>query len=184
MKACKIINFDPQDYLVDAALSFIEQPELFFQNERRATELTLRAFPYAEDELKHAIIVLLSSAPRKQNTYHLYRIMHDRKHSDEIRHESAVQLGSIISALDNPGFMLEQLCSDAESSSPGRRAVAALALGWPGNTQAVPVLIALLYDPDRVVQKNAVTALCSLREPHLFPLLAEHLKHTDLEVKC
>jgi len=179
----KIIDFESREHLFKKVESYIESIELFLEEQDKAIPLLLKALKYADQELKHEIILLLGSWAKQEVAWPLYEILTDTKEDKDIRNSASIELSVIFPFLKEPQPLLERLLEDLKSPHAELRIYAAFALGWEGNTQAAIPLIELLYDSDIRVQQTAVNALSNMRDDRIFRLMLERLEHGPFEQK-
>ena len=179
----KIIDFESREHLFKKVESYIESIELFLEEQDKAIPLLLKALKYADQELKHEIILLLGSWAKQEVAWPLYEILADTKENKDIRNSASIELSVIFPFLKEPQPLLDRLLEDLKSPHAGLRIYAAFALGWEGNTQAAIPLIELLYDSDIRVQQTAVNALSNMRDDRIFSLMLERLEHGPFEQK-
>jgi HEAT repeat protein len=179
----KIINFESKERLFNKVESYIESIELFLEEQDKAVPLLLKALKYADQELKHEIILLLGSWAKQEVAWPLYEILADTKENKDIRNSASIELSVIFPFLKEPQPLLDRLLEDLKSPDAELRIYAAFALGWEGNTQAAIPLIELLYDSDIRVQQTAVNALSNMRDDRIFSLMLERLEHGPFEQK-
>jgi HEAT repeat protein len=179
----KIIDFESKEHLFKKVESYIESIELFLEEQDKAIPLLLKALKYADQELKHEIILLLGSWAKQEVAWPLYEILTDTKENKDIRNSASIELSVIFPFLKEPQPLLDRLLEDLKSPHAELRIYAAFALGWEGNTQAAIPLIELLYDSDIRVQQTAVNALSNMRDDRIFSLMLERLEHGPFEQK-
>ena len=179
----KIIDFESREHLFKKVESYIESIELFLEEQDKAVPMLLKALKYADQELKHEIILLLGSWAKQEVAWPLYEILTDTKENKDIRNSASIELSVIFPFLKEPQPLLERLLEDIKSPHAELRIYAAFALGWEGNTQAAIPLIELLYDSDIRVQQTAVNALSNMRDDRIFSLMLERLEHGPFEQK-
>lgn len=183
MNKDKVINFESKERLFEKVASYVDSIELFLEEWDKAVPLLLKALKYANQELKHEIILLLGSWAKEEVAWPLYEILADPKENEDIRNSASIQLSVVFSFLKEPQPLIDRLLEDLKSPDPELRLHAAFALGWEGNTQAAIPLIELLYDSDIRVQQTAVNALSNLRDDRILSLMLERLEHGPLEQK-
>ena len=179
----KVIDFESKGRLFKKVESYIESIELFLEEQDKAVPLLLKALKYADQELKHEIILLLGSWAKQEVAWPLYEILTDTKENKDIRNSASIELSVIFPFLKEPQPLLDRLLEDLKSPHAELRIYAAFALGWEGNTQAAIPLIELLYDSDIRVQQTAVNALSNMRDDRIFSLMLERLEHGPFEQK-
>jgi HEAT repeat protein len=179
----KVIDFESRERLFKKVESYIESIELFLEERDKAVPLLLKALKYADQELKHEIILLLGSWAKQEIGWPLYEILVDTKENKDIRNSASIELSVIFPFLKDPQPLLDRLLEDLKSPDAELRIYAAFALGWEGNTQAAIPLIELLYDSDIRVQQTAVNALSNMRDDRIFSLMLERLEHGPFEQK-
>ena len=179
----KIIDFASKEHLFKKVELYIESIELFLEEQDKAVPMLLKALKYADQELKHEIILLLGSWAKQEVAWPLYEILTDIKENKDIRNSASIELSVIFPFLKEPQPLLDRLLEDIKSPHVELRIYAAFALGWEGNTQAAIPLIELLYDSDIRVQQTAVNALSNMRDDRIFSLMLERLEHGPFEQK-
>jgi len=179
----KVIDFESKEHLFKKVESYIESIELFLEEQDKAVPMLLKALKYADQELKHEIILLLGSWAKQEVAWPLYEILADTKENKDIRNSASIELSVIFPFLKEPQPLLDRLLEDLKSPHAKLRIYAAFALGWEGNTQAAIPLIELLYDSDIRVQQTAVNALSNMRDDRIFSLMLERLEHGPFEQK-
>ena len=183
MKNSNVIDFEPRERLFEKVRSYIESVELFLEERDKAVPLLLKALKYADQKLKHKIILLLGSFAKQELAWPLYRMLVDPEESEEVRNDASIQLSVITPFLEDPEPLTDRLLEDIKSPDPELRLYAAFAVGWEGNTRAAIPLIELLYDSDIRIQQTAVNALSNLRDDRILSLMLERLEHGPLEQK-
>ena len=183
MKNSNVIDFEPRERLFEKVRSYTESVELFLEERDKAVPLLLKALKYADQKLKHKIILLLGSFAKQEVAWPLYRMLVDPDESEDVRNDASVQLSVITPFLEDPEPLTDRLLEDIRSPDLELRLYAAFALGWEGNTQAAIPLIELLYDSDIRIQQTAVNALSNLRDDRILSLMLERLEHGPLEQK-
>jgi len=179
----KIINFEPQERLLEKAHKYIDDVALFLDDKHNAVPLLLRALKLADRRLKHKILLMLGGFAKQEIVWPLYKMMTDPAEDEDVRHDASIQLSVTLPFLKGSQKLIDRLLGDLKSSDPEIRVNAAFALGWEGNSQAAIPLIELLYDPDIQVQQTAVNALSNLRDDRILNLLLERLEHGPREQK-
>ena len=179
----KVIDFESRERLFKKVESYIESIELFLEERDKAVPLLLKALKYADQDLKHEIILILGSWAKQEVAWPLYEMLIDTKEDKDIRNSASIELSVIFPFLKEPQPLLDRLLVDLKSNDPEMRIYAAFALGWEGNTQAAIPLIELLYDSDIRVQQTAVNALSNMRDDRIFSLMLERLEHGPFEQK-
>ena len=183
MSKNKIINFEPQDRILEKAQQYIDSVENFLEERETAIPLLLRALKFADRRQKQQIVLLLGGFAKQEIAWPLYKMMSDPVEEEDVRHDASIQLSVTFPFLKEPQALIDRLMEDLKSQDPGLRANAAFALGWEGNGQAAIPLIVLLYDPDVQVQQSAVNALSNLRDDRILGLMLERLEHGPREQK-
>lgn len=183
MSKNKIINFEPQDRILEKAQQYIDSVENFLEERETAIPLLLRALRFADRRQKQQIVLLLGGFAKQEIAWPLYKMMSDPVEEEDVRHDASIQLSVTFPFLKEPQALIDRLMEDLKSQDPGLRANAAFALGWEGNGQAAIPLIELLYDPDVQVQQSAVNALSNLRDDRILGLMLERLEHGPREQK-
>jgi HEAT repeat protein len=183
MSKNNIINFEPQDRLLEKAQQYVDSVEDFLEERETAVPLLLRALKFADRRLKRKIILLLGGFAKQEIALPLYKMMIDPAEEEDVRHDASIQLSVTFPFLEEPQALIDSLMKDLKSQDPELRANAAFALGWEGNGQAAIPLIELLYDPNVQVQQSAVNALSNLRDDRILDLMLERLEHGPREQK-
>lgn len=183
MKNSNVIDFEPRERLFEKVRSYIESVELFLEERDKAVPLLLKALKYADQKLKHKIILLLGSFAKQEVAWPLYRMLVDPDESEEVRNDASIQLSVITPFLEDPEPLTDRLLEDIRSPDLELRLYAVFALGWEGNARAAIPLIELLYDSDIRIQQTAVNALSNLRDDRILSLMLERLEHGPLEQK-
>jgi HEAT repeat protein len=183
MKKNHVIKFDSKERILKTARSYVESVESFLDESDRAIPLLIKAIKLADRDFKHEIMLLLGSFAKEAVVWPLYDLMTDSSESEEIRHDTAIQLSVIGSRLKNFQPLVDRLLQEIGSTDPQRRLHATFAIGWEGNFQAATSLIERLFDNDSEVQQTAVNALCNLREDRTLDLLLDRLAHGPFELK-
>ena len=183
MKNSNVIDFEPRERIFEKVRSYIESVEVFLEEREKAVPMLLKALKYADQKLKHKIILLLGSFAKQEVAWPLYRMLVDPDESEEVRNDASIQLSVITPFLEDPEPLTDRLLEDIKSPDLELRLYAAFALGWEGNTRAAIPLIELLYDSDIRIQQTAVNALSNLRDDRILSLMLERLEHGPLEQK-
>jgi HEAT repeat protein len=179
----KIINFEPQERLLEKAQKYIDDVAFFLDDKQDAVPLLLRALKLADRRLKHKILLMLGGFAKQEIAWPLYQMMTDPAEDEDVCHDASIQLSVTLPFLKDSQKLIDRLLDDLKSSDTEIRVNAAFALGWEGNSQAAIPLIELLYDPDIQVQQTAVNALSNLRDDRILNLLLERLAHGPREQK-
>jgi len=98
----KVIDFESKERLFEKVESYIESIELFLEEQDKAVPLLLKAFKYADQELKHEIILLLGSWAKQEIAWPLYEILADTKENKDIRNSASIELSVIFPFLKEP----------------------------------------------------------------------------------
>lgn len=186
MDTGNIVYFKPARQLLEAARSCLHTvPGDSADASAGTVSLLIKAFKYADEDLKSSIIHRLGSfkKPSESIARHLYHIIVDSDEVPSIGNEAARQLSTVMSRLEDQQPLLMQLLEDVQHKHFHRRAGAALALGWENNLRAIPALIELLFDEEISVQQNAVKALCRIQNNNLVPLLTDRLRYASPRVR-
>ena len=172
----KVIRFDADQRLLSKVRAYLSALDELISDGNQAVDLLVKAFGVADEDLKIKIVILLGSVARPQVAWSLLDILRDPDQSETVRQAAAIQISVMGAALKDKYALVEQLRADLQAEAPFLRAMAAMALGWEGNTQAAPDLIDCLSDDDIEVQQAAVNALSNLHDDSLFNKLAQRLQ--------
>ena len=172
----KVIRFDADQRLLSKVRAYLSALDELISDGNQAVDLLVKAFGVADEDLKIKIVILLGSVARPQVAWSLLDILRDPDQSETVRQAAAIQISVMGAALKDKYALVEQLRADLQAEAPFLRAMAAMALGWEGNTQAAPDLIDCLSDDDIEVQQAAVNALSNLHDDSLFTKLAQRLQ--------
>ena len=172
----KIIRFDGQERLLTRVRAYLSALDELISDGDHGVEMLLKAFKIAEEDLKVKIVIMLGTIARPRVVWSLLDIMRDASHSENVRQAAAIQISVLGATLEEKEALVLQLRTDLEADIPSIRANAAFALGWEGNSPAIPDLIDCLGDEDLEVQQAAVNALSNLRDESLFTMLAMQLQ--------
>ncbi|MBN1932028.1 MAG: HEAT repeat domain-containing protein [Desulfobacterales bacterium] len=179
----RVINFEPQKYVLKKVNAYIESEELFLSERDQALPLLLKALEFADNHLKPEIIMLLGGFAEQEVSRQLYQLIINTDEDEETRLYASIYLNIIFPFLETPQPLIKQMIKELRSSDSEIRMHVAFALGWEGNTQAVSPLIELLYDTDMDVQLFAVIALSNLKDDRIFNFMIERLDQGPLEQK-
>jgi HEAT repeat protein len=177
----KIIRFDADQRLLSKVRAYLSALDELISDGNQAVDLLLKAFDVADEDLKVKIVIMLGTVARPQVAWSLLDILRDPDQSETVRHAAAIQISVMGGALKDRNALVERLRADLQAESPFLRAIAAMALGWEGNTHAAPDLIDCLSDDDIDVQQAAVNALSNLHDDSLFTKLAQRLQKCGKE---
>lgn len=183
MRPSKIIPFETREQLLQSAQPYLEDVELFLEEQDKAVPILLKAMRHADREARQEIMLLLGSFAKQEAAWPLYEMMVDSQESEDSRHDISIQLSVIGPFLKDPQPIIDRLLKDLAHEDPVMRMNAAFALGWEGNAQAAIPLIERLYDQDTRVQQNAVNALANLRDDRILNLMLERLEHGPRDQK-
>jgi HEAT repeat protein len=172
----KVIRFDADQRLLSKVRAYLSALDELIGDGNQAVDLLLKAFGVADEDLKLKIVIMLGTVARPQVAWSLLDILRDPDQSETLRQAAAIQISVMGGALKDRNALVEQLRADLQADEPFMRAIAAMALGWEGNTQAAPDLIDCLSDDDIEVQQAAVNALSNLHDDSLFTKLAQRLQ--------
>jgi HEAT repeat protein len=171
-----IIRFDSRERLLDRICDYVTAVDTLIRDGDRAIDLLLRGFPFADNDLKVKIVIMLGTLANERAAWNLLDIMCNSNLGESIRQAAAIQISVVGGLLHDATALTDKLIGALENPSAFTRANAVFALGWDGNLRAAPVLIDCLADEDIEVQQAAVNALSNLRDDRLFPLLAQRLQ--------
>jgi HEAT repeat protein len=178
-----VIKFESKERILAKAKKYVDSVETFLDETDQAIPLLLKAMKLADRDFKLEIMLLLGSFAKDAVVWPLYDLMTDPSESEEIRHDSAIQLSVIGPLLKNSQPLVDRLLEEIGSSDVERRRHATFAIGWEGNFQAATSLIERLFDNDSEVQQTAINALCNLRDDRILDLLLDRLNHGPFEQK-
>ncbi|MBT8339140.1 MAG: HEAT repeat domain-containing protein [Desulfatitalea sp.] len=170
-----VIPFNANERLLIRARAYLTALDRLLADGEEAVDVLINALPYAEDDLKLKIVLMLGTLPFRQVVWALYQTMVDADQHDTIRHAAAIQLSQVAGQTWVNDTLVESLVADLGHPDPVLRANAAFALGWEGNQRAVLPLVDALRDNDPEVQQAAVSALTNIRDDRLFDDLADRL---------
>jgi HEAT repeat protein len=88
----KVIDFESKERLFEKVESYIESIELFLEEQDKAVPLLLKAFKYADQELKHEIILLLGNWAKQEVAWPLYEILADPEENKDIRNSATTDI--------------------------------------------------------------------------------------------
>jgi HEAT repeat protein len=176
-----IIRFNRRERLLSQVRAYITAVDALIQDGDHGIDLLLKGFPYADDELKVKIVLMLGTLANERVIWPLVNIMCDGSLGETIRQAAAIQISVVGGLLHNTDALTDRLLGEIENPSPVARANAVFALGWEGNLRAASDLIDSLADEDIEVQQAAVNALSNLRDERLFSLLTQRLQQGSKE---
>ena len=139
------------------------------------------SLPLADPDLTIRILPLLGTAGKDRALQPLFDLVMDVSVDEGLRRSAAIHLGLAASLSENPAALIAELIENLDHRDPSIRGCCSLALGWEGNTAAVPALMNRLQDPDRDVQAAVVAALSSVNDARVFDRLVERLRNGSLE---
>jgi HEAT repeat protein len=171
-----IIPFDCRERLLLKVRGYLSAVDELIRDGDQGIDVLLKAFDFADDDLKVKIVIMLGTIARPRVIWSLLDIMRDPELEESIRQAAAIQISVVGAFLNDTDDLVAELLSDLDDKAPFARANAAFALGWEGNMKAAPDLIDCLSDEDMEVQQAAVNALSNLRDDSLFTLLAQRLQ--------
>jgi HEAT repeat protein len=183
MTSKRVIPFDSKDRILERARKYVDSVELFLEEEDQAVSLMLKALKHAGGDLKREIMFVLGTFAKEKVVSPLFDMMTDPAEDEEIRSDAAIQLSVIGPLLKDPQALVDKLLPELQSADAERRLHATFAIGWAGNVLAALPLIERLYDSDCRVQKNAINALCNLRDDKILQLLVDRLEHGPQQQK-
>jgi uncharacterized protein (UPF0147 family) len=176
-----IIPFDSEERILSKARSYLYAVDELIRDGDQGIALLLKAFEYADDDMKVKIVIMLGTISRPKVIWTLLDIMRDNGVGESVRQAAAIQISVVGAKSKESEKLVAQLRKDLESDQPLTRSNAAFALGWEGNIAAAPDLIDCLSDEDVDVQLAAVNALSNLHDDSLFALLAQRLQSGSKE---
>jgi HEAT repeat protein len=173
----KVIQLIPAKRLAALAARYAEDPALFLSERAKARSTLLRALPLLETGLRHQALMLLGAYCREDAAPVCLKILEDALEPFHTRHFAAFQLAVTLPWLECPAPLLARLAVLArEALFSETRALAATALGFPGNAAAIPLLAELLRSPAPEVREAAAAALCRTESPKAAPCLLDVLE--------
>jgi len=144
-----------------------------------------RAVPYlltglrdGDPDLQRACVIALTLLHKEAALEPFYQLMADPAQDADLRDQMAVSLSAIGGRRGFPEWLMECLITDLESPDPTLRGLAAIALGWEGNTEAIVPLLPRLFDPDTQVRSQAAVALSEIKDPRTLELLLDRSEHS------
>ena len=124
----KIINFEPQERLLEKAQKYIDDVAFFLDDKQNAVPLLLRALKLADRRLKHKILLMLGGFAKQEIAWPLYQMMTDPAEDEDVRHDASIQLSVTLPFLKDAQKLIDRLLDDLKRSDTEIRVNAAFAL--------------------------------------------------------
>ncbi len=137
MNKNNILNFEPQKHLFQKAKVYMDDPDLFWDEEDKAVPILFKALKYADSDTMRSIIIHLGiyTKQRQKIAEPFYKIVTDPEEDIRVRDKASTMLPIILPDLEDPQPFIDNLIEDTKSPDAIQRALAAAALGWEGNTR-------------------------------------------------
>lgn len=175
--SAKIYHFESKAERLKRAQALAADIELLIAEGERAVSYLLTGLRDGDPDLQRACVIALTLLHKEAALEPFYQLMADPAQDADLRDQMAVSLSAIGRRRGFPEWLMERLIADLESPDPTLRGLAAIALGWEGNTEAIVPLLPRLFDPDTQVRSQAAVALSEIQDPRTLELLLDRLEH-------
>ena len=176
--SAKIYHFESKAERLKRAQALANDVELLLSEGERAVSYLLTGLRDGDPDLQRVCAIALFSWHKEAALEPFYQLMADPAEDADLRAQLAISLSVIGRHHGLPEWLMERLIGDLESPDSTLRGLAATALGWEGNTEAIVPLLPRLFDPDATVRLQAATALADIEDPHVLELLLDRLEHS------
>jgi HEAT repeat protein len=179
--SAKIYRFENKAERLKRAQALATDVELLLDEGERAVPYLLTGLRDGDPDLQQACVMALTSWHKETALEPFYELMADPVQDTDLRDQMAISLSVIGGIRGFPEWLMERLIADLESPDPTLRGLAAAALSWEGNTEAIVPLLPRLFDPDAQVRSRAAIALSEIEDPRVLELLLDRLEHSEDE---
>jgi HEAT repeat protein len=179
--SAKIYRFESKAERLKRAHALATDVELLLTEGERAVPYLLTGLRDGDHDLQLSCVIALVSWHKEAALEPFYQLMADSAQDADLRDHLAISLSVIGGSRGFPEWLMERLITDLESPDPTLRGLAAIALGWEANTEAIVPLLPRLFDPDAQVRSQAAVALAEVEDPRVLELLLDRLEHSEGE---
>jgi HEAT repeat protein len=179
--SAKIYRFESKAERLKRAQALADDVELLLDEGERAVPYLLTGLRDGNPDLQLSCALALSSWHKEASLEPFYQLMADSVQDADLRNHLAISLSVIGGIRGFPDWLMERLIADLESSDATLRGLAATALGWEGNTEAIVPLLPRLFDPEFTVRLQTAAALSEIEDPRVLELLLDRLEHSTDE---
>jgi HEAT repeat protein len=173
----KIYHFESKAERLKRAHALANDLELLLTEGERALSYLLTGLREGDPDLQRACVIALTLWHKEAALEPFYQLMADPAQDADLRDQMAVSLSAIGRRRGFPEWLMERLIAGLESPDATLRGLAAVTLGWEGNTEAIVPLLPRLFDPDAQVRSQAAVALSEIQDPRTLELLLDRLEH-------
>jgi len=179
----KIYHFDHKQEQLKKARAYVEDFELMLEDEERAVPALMVGLRHGEPELRSMCLRLLADWHKRVPGILeiFYEMMTDPTEDPDMRDHIAINLGILGGILGKVNWLQARLLDDLNSEDEARRRLAAQALGWQGNSEAIFPLVDRLSDPSPEVRWHAALALSYIGDNRVLDLLLKQLAEAQGE---
>ncbi len=178
-----ILEFKEREGLKKKIRKYLDDPSLISKEGERAIVAISRAFKRAGADERKRMFLVLSTLAQDELAWILVSLLNDKEADDELKDQASIYLSVIGCFVSNPGLLTRRLNDIVRGGDRDSRLRAIVAMGWEGNTQAIPILVELLHSDDPEVQEVAVIGLSNLGDSRLFGILKDRLKGASSQQK-
>ncbi len=178
-----ILEFKEREGLKKKVRKYLDDPSLISKEGERAITTISRAFKGATAEERKRMFLVLSTLAQDELAWILVSLLEDEEADEELKDQASIYLSVIGCFVSNPGLLTRRLNEIVRGGDKDSSLRAIVAMGWEGNTQAVPILAELLHSDDPEVQEVAVIGLSNLGDSRLFGILKDRLRGASPQQK-
>jgi len=176
--SAKIYRFESKAERLKRAQALATDVELLLTEGERAVPYLLTGLRDGDPDLQMACVIALTLLHKEAALEPFYQLMADPAQDADLRDQLAISLAVIGRSRGFPEWLMERLIADLESPDLTLRGLAAIALGWEGNIEAIVPLLPRLFDSDPQVRSQAAVALSEIKDPRMLELLLDRLEHS------
>jgi HEAT repeat protein len=176
--SAKIYRFESKAERLKRAQTLATDVELLMAEGERAVPYLLTGLRDGDPDLQMACVIAFTLLHKEAALEPFYQLMADPAQDADLRDQLAISLAVIGRSRGFPEWLMERLIADLESPDLTLRGLAAIALGWEGNIEAIVPLLPRLFDSDPQVRSQAAVALSEIKDPRMLELLLDRLEHS------
>ena len=177
MCVATILEFKARSEINRRLKKYLDDPSLIAREGDRAISTIARAFKGAGAEERKRLFLVLSTLAQDELSWILLSLLEDPEAEEELKDQATIYLNVIGAFVSNPASLTRRLNELLHvSSDKDTRLRAIVAMGWEGNTMAIPILVELLHHSDPEIQEVAVIGMSNLGDGRLFGILKDRLR--------
>lgn len=179
----QVVEFNHERLLLEKARQLLNTPLLLHEKRDSTLSCLLQAIKYADTDLRHKIVILLSGFAGNDLVWPLLEIMTDKQESDEHREQAALYINFLAPFITDSQQLTDRLLALLSSENEENRVLSIMTLGWEGNLAASFALVDCLYDSSIEIQEIAAISICNLKDNAVFSILEERIMNGSFDQK-